>query len=224
VSAFLFVYLGFVLFLAILRFWTQAFALARQVFYPLSHASSPFCCGYFWDRALLFARASLDCDSSTYASRHRWGDSCGPPCPASSPLPHHWDEVSWTYFLPGPAWTRTLLSTLPTVAGMTGTHHHIQLLVELVVSRTFCLGWLPDLSFPSRITGMSTRLLKSILKGLRWAEHQLPGVILLGLTSWLLCFHAWVWKQWGVDVAKTLCLQFELESQPIIILTFLRLN
>jgi hypothetical protein len=36
--------------------------LARQAFYPLSHAYSPFCSGYFGDRVLLFAQASLDCD------------------------------------------------------------------------------------------------------------------------------------------------------------------
>jgi hypothetical protein len=29
---------------------------------PLSHVSSPFCCGYFGDRVLLFAQASLDFD------------------------------------------------------------------------------------------------------------------------------------------------------------------
>jgi hypothetical protein len=28
--------------------WTQGFTLARQVLYCFSHASSPFCSGYFW--------------------------------------------------------------------------------------------------------------------------------------------------------------------------------
>jgi hypothetical protein len=30
--------------------WTQGFVLAKQVLYYLSHASSPFCSGYFEDR------------------------------------------------------------------------------------------------------------------------------------------------------------------------------
>jgi hypothetical protein len=38
--------------------WTQGFAVTRQVFYLLSHAPSPFCSGYFWDRVPLFAQAA----------------------------------------------------------------------------------------------------------------------------------------------------------------------
>jgi hypothetical protein len=36
--------------------------LARQELNCLSHASSPFCSGYFGDRVLLFVQVSLDCD------------------------------------------------------------------------------------------------------------------------------------------------------------------
>jgi hypothetical protein len=32
--------------------WTQGFALAKQVLYLFSHASSPFCAGCFWRRDL----------------------------------------------------------------------------------------------------------------------------------------------------------------------------
>jgi hypothetical protein len=42
------------LFLAVLRFEFRASqVLIRQVLYHLSHASSPFCCGYFGDRVSL---------------------------------------------------------------------------------------------------------------------------------------------------------------------------
>jgi hypothetical protein len=44
-------------------FWD--FALARQALYCLSHASSPFCPGYFGDGGLAFlALDGLDCDST----------------------------------------------------------------------------------------------------------------------------------------------------------------
>jgi hypothetical protein len=39
--------------------WIQDWVLAMQVLCCLSHASSPFCSGYFWDPVLLYALASL---------------------------------------------------------------------------------------------------------------------------------------------------------------------
>jgi hypothetical protein len=36
------------------RVWTQGSTPARQMLYRLSHVSSPFCCGYFWDKSLTF--------------------------------------------------------------------------------------------------------------------------------------------------------------------------
>jgi hypothetical protein len=48
--------------------WMQGLVLARQVFYHLSHASSPFCIGYFWDRVSLYVQASLDDGPCIHAS------------------------------------------------------------------------------------------------------------------------------------------------------------
>jgi hypothetical protein len=62
--------------------WMQAFMLARQVLYGLSNASNPFCSGYFWDRVLLFAWASLDYVPPIYAYWSSWDDKCTPLCPA----------------------------------------------------------------------------------------------------------------------------------------------
>jgi hypothetical protein len=52
----------FFFFLVIRGFELRAYVLARQELYHFSHASSPFCSGYFGDGVLLFAQASLDHD------------------------------------------------------------------------------------------------------------------------------------------------------------------
>jgi hypothetical protein len=49
-----------------MRVWIQGFVLAKQVLYFLSHASSPFCSGYFRDggRGLkkYLSGLALNCD------------------------------------------------------------------------------------------------------------------------------------------------------------------
>jgi hypothetical protein len=50
------------------------FASARQVLYHLSHASSPFCSGYFGDRALHFTRPACSVIVLFYASCCSWDD------------------------------------------------------------------------------------------------------------------------------------------------------
>jgi hypothetical protein len=43
-----------------LVFWLLGFELRASCL--LGHTSSPFCSGYFGDKVLLFAQATLDCD------------------------------------------------------------------------------------------------------------------------------------------------------------------
>jgi hypothetical protein len=51
------------------RVWTQDLILGRQAVYHLSHSTSPFCVGYFWDRVFqtilfcLFVRLVWDVES-----------------------------------------------------------------------------------------------------------------------------------------------------------------
>jgi hypothetical protein len=91
--------------------WSQGLVL-----YHLSHSTSPFCIGYFWDRVSFYARA---------------------------------------------AWIVILLFELPCRTWMTDMYHYPQLLIEMGVSRTFCLGWPQTLILPisaslvARITGVS---------------------------------------------------------------------
>jgi hypothetical protein len=43
--------------------------MLRQVLYHLSHSTSPFCSGYFWDRVCIYSWASVDLNHPIYASR-----------------------------------------------------------------------------------------------------------------------------------------------------------
>jgi hypothetical protein len=54
--------------------WTQDVTVARQVLLPLNPLLHSFWIGYFWDRVLLYAQASLDHDSSICASPCSWDD------------------------------------------------------------------------------------------------------------------------------------------------------
>jgi hypothetical protein len=57
-----------------------SFVCARKVLYYLNNASSHFCFGYFWDRILIFAWVSLECDLSMYTCCLSWDDRCAPSC------------------------------------------------------------------------------------------------------------------------------------------------
>jgi hypothetical protein len=48
--------------------WTQDFTLARQA-YHLSHCTSPFCVGYFWDRSYFMPELVWNCDPPVCASQ-----------------------------------------------------------------------------------------------------------------------------------------------------------
>jgi hypothetical protein len=46
-----------------------------------------------------------------------------------------------SHLMSGPDWIMILLFVLPLIVGTTGACHCPQPLVEMGVSRTFCLGW-----------------------------------------------------------------------------------
>jgi hypothetical protein len=102
--------------------------------------------------------ANLDHDPPIYAS-HRYM----PSHPAFS----CWDWVLQTFC---PSWTGTMISiSASCVAGMTGTCHHAQILVEMGVSWIFCTGWPQMAIFPisasyvAKIIGMSHWCLAKLL-------------------------------------------------------------
>jgi hypothetical protein len=90
--------------------WTEGYALARQALYNLSHALSPFCAGYFWDRVLLFTQASLHYNPILCFLPWLGREAC-----AIMPCFFCWDRVLWTFFLfGGLAWNyNTLELNLP---------------------------------------------------------------------------------------------------------------
>jgi hypothetical protein len=67
-----------------LFFGSTGFAIVRQVFYCLSHTSSPFfsCFGYFGDRVSVFVQTSLDCNSPILCFHHCWYVRHAPSHPA----------------------------------------------------------------------------------------------------------------------------------------------
>jgi hypothetical protein len=70
--------------------WYQGIVPTRKALYCTSHATSPFCSGYFGDRVsplvwLAWTTILL------FMSRHCWDDSCAPPQPVID-----WDGVLWT--------------------------------------------------------------------------------------------------------------------------------
>jgi hypothetical protein len=108
----------------------MACALARQVLYHLSQASSPFCYDYFGDRVSLFVQAGLDSDHSILSFPSYWNDkymSCYPAI-------FHWDslrnffvQLIWKYDTPDISLPSSLgwqtLSTEPAISwdGVSGT-------------------------------------------------------------------------------------------------------
>jgi hypothetical protein len=80
--------------------WTQGIALARQAFYSLSLASSPFCSSYSGDRVSFFAWAEPECDPSIPGL----DDRCETPRSAF----FHWYGVLQKSFYPGLAWNSDL--------------------------------------------------------------------------------------------------------------------
>jgi hypothetical protein len=75
--------------------WTQSFALASQVLYHLSHMSSLFFSGHFWDSISLFVQTTLDCNAPIlcfYCLEQQ--------APATMLSLFHWDGV-FQIFLPG---------------------------------------------------------------------------------------------------------------------------
>jgi hypothetical protein len=70
--------------------------------------------------------------------------------------------------LPRLAWTALLLFILPSVAGMTGAHHHAQLFsVEIGSHEHFCQGWPETMILPnstSHVAGITAMFTSALLK------------------------------------------------------------
>jgi hypothetical protein len=78
-----------------------SFVCARKVLYYLNNASSHFCFGYFWDRILIFAWVSLECDLSMYTCCLSWDDRCAPSClifPLEMGLANVFPGLAWNHY------------------------------------------------------------------------------------------------------------------------------
>jgi hypothetical protein len=105
----------FIPFFAGTRVWMQS---ANQELYLLSHTSSPFCFGYFWDRVSLYAWPYLDHSPPICASLCSWVDKYMPPSSAMGS-----DGVLRT-FHPGWLQTISLLSSASRAARIMDVSHH----------------------------------------------------------------------------------------------------
>jgi hypothetical protein len=83
---FIFFFLSILLFFSFLFFgaiglWTQGLMIPRHKYYHLSHAPSPFCSGYFWDRVLCLCLGQPGLQPYLYFCCN-WDDMCVLSCPA----------------------------------------------------------------------------------------------------------------------------------------------
>jgi hypothetical protein len=95
----------------------QVFVLARQVFYHLSHASSPFCSVYFGDRVLLLCPGQPRLWSSYLCPWSSWDDRCMPPS-----LVIDCNGILLTFCLNWPRTTALSISTSVRTIGMNRQH------------------------------------------------------------------------------------------------------
>jgi hypothetical protein len=101
--------------------WTQGPVLARQALYHLSHSTSPFCIGYFWDMVLLYAWTTILLLVLPWIVGMMDVHYC----------PSHWLRWSLMNFLP-----RLALIFTSWVAGITGLSH-----CALSLSLSLSLFW-----------------------------------------------------------------------------------
>jgi hypothetical protein len=76
--------------------WTRGLRFARQVFYHLSQAPSPFWFGYFWDRVSHLCLGQPGLWSFHLHFLSSWNDECVPPCPV-----FYWFRWGLENFCPG---------------------------------------------------------------------------------------------------------------------------